>query len=94
MTIGESLKNAISNAFKDTIFRERTASHISQTFATKVSGSDNVTILPFIPNITIEKVDDTHDKVNLCFSDMVVEGVITWKPSSVRSGNFVFIKIE
>lgn len=93
MTIKNAFKQAIKNAFIHSIFLKRDKETILNTLNTKVHGSNNVSIMPHIPSIEVEKVDDTHDKVTFIYDDYSFVGIITWKPCA-NGMNFVFINIE
>lgn len=93
MSIAEAFKQAIKNAFIHSIFLKRDKESILKTLSTKVHGSANVSIVPPIPSIEVERVDDTHDKVTFNYDDYTFVGVITWKPC-VNGMNFVFMNIE
>ena len=93
MSIAEAFKQTIKNAFIHSIFLKRDKETILKTLNTKVHGSANVGIMPPIPSIEVEKVDDTHDKVTFSYDDYTFVGVITWKPCS-NGMNFVFMNIE
>ena len=94
MTIGESIKQGISTAFKNIVFKERTKEYISKTLNTKVEGSVNISIMPPMPIIKVEKMDELRDKVTICYDDTNIEGVITWRPSVTHPNAFVFVKYE
>jgi hypothetical protein len=89
MNIGESYKISINKVFKNTIFKGRGHKDILETLATKVHGSDNVTIIPPFQFLKVEAVDDTHDSVSIIFDDYSIDGIITWIP--IPNG-FVFVK--
>ena len=91
MKISESIKRAINNAFVNTIFPNREEKAIHSTLKTKVHGSDNVGIIPTIPNIKVETIDETHDKLTLIYEDYRIEGVVTWRPTK---SSYVFVKYE
>ena len=91
MTIGDSFKRAVNIAFEYTIFFKRDEEFIANTLNMKFKHSDSMTILPHIPCIKVETIDETHDKVTLAFDDYQIDGVITWKPIKT---NFVFVKFE
>lgn len=93
MTIAEAFKQTIKNAFIHSIFLERDKESILKTISTKVHGSANVSIIPPIQDIEVEKIDDTHDKVTFNYDDYTFVGVITWKPC-VNGMNFVFMNFE
>ena len=93
MTIAEAFKQAIKNAFIHTVFLKRDKEFIIKTFNTKVHGSNNVSVIPYIQNIEVEKIDDTHDKVTFVYDDYTFVGVITWKLCA-NGMNFVFMDIE
>ena len=93
MSIAEAFKQSINNAFIHTIFLYLDKWSILKTFNVKVHGSANVTIIPPIQNIKIERIDETHDKVTFIYDDYTFVGVITWKPC-VNGMNFVFMNIE
>lgn len=91
MTIAESYKAAIQNAFKNVIFKCRTQSCVETTLRTKIYGSETLTIIPPIQVVEFEKVDDYHDKVTFTFDDYSFSGIITWRFSAK---GFVFDGIE
>ena len=93
MLISEAFKQAIKNAFIYSIFLKRDKESILKTLNKKVHGSDSISIVPPIPSIEVEKVDDTHDKVTFAYDDYTFVGVITWKPCA-NGTNFVFLNIE
>lgn len=93
MTIKNAFKQAIKNAFIHSIFLKRDKETILNTLNTKVHGSNNVSIMPHIPSIEVERVDDTHDKVTFIYDDYSFVGIITWKPCA-NGMNFVFLNIE
>lgn len=95
MSIAEAFKQTIKNAFIHSVFLKRDKEYIIEVLNTKVHGSDNVSILPPIPSIEVERVDDTHDKVTFSYDDYAFVGVITWKVTICDdSMNFVFMNIE
>lgn len=94
MTIAESVKQAITTAFKNIVFKERSQKYISDTLNAKVAGSANVSIMLPMPDVKVEKLDETHDKVTICYDDANIEGIITWRPSKIRPGFYVFISYE
>ena len=93
MSIAEAFKQAIKNAFIHSIFLKRDKEFILKTLRAKVHGSANVSIVPPIPSIEVERVDDTHDKVTFGYDDYAFDCVITWKPCT-NGVNFVFMDIE
>jgi hypothetical protein len=93
MTIEDSFKTAINNAFVNTIFVNRNSELILNILSTKVYGSNNISIVPPIPYLEVNKLDDTHDKVWIKFDDYSFEGIIHWKPCANKQ-NYVFIRIE
>lgn len=92
MTIGDSFKAAINNAFVYTIFRGRKSEVILKTLKTKIHGA-NTCILPPMQGFKVERIDETHDKVTFAFDDYHFDGIITWKPCADQI-NFVFVGIE
>ena len=94
MTIGQSIKIAINAAFVNTTFRGRDAITIRNTLNTKVHGSDNMLVIMPVPDVKVEKLDDTHDKITLIYDDVQIEGVITWIASKLMGNCFVFVKLE
>lgn len=93
MTIGNSFKKAINNAFMHVVFKGRDKETILKTLATKVHGSGNVSIIPSVECIKVERLDDLHDKVTIGFDDYEIQGVITWRPCE-KGDNVVFIGYE
>lgn len=93
MSIAEAFKQTIKNAFIHSIFLKRDKEFIIKTLNTKVHGSNNVSIIPPIQKVEVEKIDDTHDKVTFIYDDYTFVGVITWKPCA-NGMNFVFMNIE
>lgn len=93
MTIADSFKDAINNAFAGTIFVNRNSELILNVLNTKVHGSNNVSIIPPIPYLEVNKLDDTHDKVWIKFDDYSFEGIIHWRPCTNKK-HYVFICIE
>lgn len=93
MSIAEAFKQAIKNAFFHSVFLKRDKEFILKTLNTKIHGSANVSIMPPISSIEVERVDDTHDKVTFIYDDYTFVGIITWKPCA-NGMNFVFINIE
>lgn len=93
MKISDSYKVAINNAFRRCIFYSREKENVLNILHTLVHGSSNVTIIPPIQGLELEKIDDTHDKATFIFDDYTFVGIITWKLSS-NGKNIVFIKIE
>lgn len=93
MSIAEAFNQSIKNAFIHSIFLKRDKEFILKTLNTKVHGSANVSIVPPITSIEVERVDDTHDKVTFVYDDYTFVGVITWKPCA-NGMNFVFMNIE
>lgn len=93
MSIAEAFKQAIKNAFIHSVFLKRDKEFILKTLSTKIHGSVNVSIMPPISSIEVERVDDTHDKVTFIYNDYTFVGIITWKPCA-NGMNFVFINIE
>ena len=93
MSIAEAFKQTIKNVFIHSIFLKRDKEFILKTLNTKVHGSNNINIVPPIPSIEVERVDDTHDKVTFGYDDYAFVGVITWKPCA-NGINFVFMNIE
>lgn len=91
MTIGASFKRAINNAFIHTIFRSKDENVIKDTLNTKVNGSAHVSLLPTIPKVEVEQIDDKHTALLLCFDDYTIKGVVTWKPTA---NGFVFMGYE
>lgn len=47
-----------------------------------------------LPQFCIERVDETHDKLILNYTDFEVNAIITWKNSVHRSGNIILQNIE
>lgn len=95
MTIAESFKIAINDTFLHTVFQSRDAKTIFETITKNVHGSNNMRVIPPIPKIEVENIDQTHDKLTLCFDDVKVEGIVTWKVATAPfNGRFVFIKYE
>lgn len=93
MTIAESYKQVINNAFANTIFLKRDNNVILKTLLSKVRGSDSISIIPPTQKVKIENIDDTHDRVTFEFDDYAFDGVITWKIRNDKM-NIVFINIE
>ena len=90
MTIRESFRRHITNAFVHTVFTDKTPEVILKTLQTKVKGSDTITLVMEIDEILVEKIDETHDKVIIVFDDMEIEGVFTWRKATVTDG-FIFL---
>lgn len=93
-TIGQNYKEAINNDFKHSVIK-RDAESILNALNIGVKGSDNVTILPKVEKVELEKIDDLHDKLSLFWADYKTEGVVTWKLSDSKMVNaMVFCGIE
>lgn len=92
MTIGASFKKAINNAFVHTIFKDdKDENTILNTLNTKVCGSAHVSLLPTIPKVEVEPIDDNHTALSLCYDDYTIKGIVSWK----RTANgFVFMSYE
>ena len=88
MTIGESFKTAINNAFRYTLFKKRDIDYFYDMFSTNIHGT-NFTLIPPISKIKVKKIDEEHDELNLCYDDITISGVITWKKSN--DDGFIFI---
>ena len=93
MTIVDSFKESINNAFKFTTFWARDKVTIKTTLNKTARHSDNVSLVPKIERLEVERIDDAHDKLTIIYDDVSFSGVITWKPSS-NGRNFVFLGIE
>ena len=93
MSIAEAFKQAIKDAFMHSIFLKRDKEFIIKTLSAKAYRSNNVSLIPPIQKVEIEKIDDTHDKVTFDYDDYTFVGVITWKPCA-NGMNFVFMNIE
>lgn len=93
MTIGDSVKKVINNAFVNTIFMERTPKALHEAFSKNVDGSNNISILPSINNMYLEYIDENHDKVAFLYDDYVFDGIITWRKST-NNLNYVFQSIK
>ena len=93
-TIGESLKKAINFNFRYTLI-ERSKDGIISALNVGVKGSNNMCVLPNIEYASLERIDDTHDKLLLSWSDYQTEGIVTWKPSTNKATkSMVFYGIE
>ena len=91
MTIGASFKRAINTSFIHTIFRSKDENVIKDTLNTKVNGSANVSLLPTIPKVEVEQIDDKRTALTLVYDDYAIKGVVTWKPTA---NGFVFMSYE
>jgi DNA-binding Xre family transcriptional regulator len=93
-TIGTNYKEAMNNNFRYTLI-ERDVEGIAKTLNTSVKGSNNMSILPKVEKIELERIDDLHDKLSLSWSDYTIEGVVTWKVSDNKLQKaMVFYGIE
>lgn len=94
MTIAESIKQAITNNLKHTIFFERGGEYVTELCNKQIKGSDTMVFLPPMPKVETETIDDTHDKWKIVYEDATIEGIATWRPSKVKTNQFVFCGIE
>ena len=94
MTIKESIKAAISSVYKHSVFRERSAEYITGLCNSRHKGSDTMSFLPPIPKIEVTGIDDKHDQWTLVFDDLTIDYIVTWRPSTVKPGQFVLEMIE
>ena len=93
-TIGENYKKAINGNFLHNLI-ERSADGIANALNVNVKGSENMSVLPSVEGVNLERLDDTHDKVTLVWADYKVEGVVSWKPSANKLQKaMVFYGIE
>ena len=90
MKIGESIVNSINNGFRNCKFSGRDAENIKNTLNIPVHGSDTIHLIPHVPEVKVENVDDLHDKLSLLYDDYKVEGVVTWRKSQ-NEKQFVFV---
>jgi hypothetical protein len=91
MTIGVSFKRAINTGFIHTIFRSKDENVIKNTLNTKINGSAKVSLLPTIPKVEVEQIDDNHTALTLVYDDYAIKGIVTWKPTA---NGFVFMSYE
>ena len=79
--IGDTIVDAINRNFVHNIFMSRDAECIKNTLNIKVKGSDSIHMMPYVPEVKVERIDDLHDKLSLLYDDYKVEGVVTWRES-------------
>ena len=94
MTFKESILIAIKHVFIHTAFRSRSAEYVLETYNMKHKGSDTMGFLPPVPKIEVTTLDEQHDQWSLVYDDLTIEYIVTWRPSTVKPGQFVMEKIE
>lgn len=93
-TIGLSFKNSINCNFKCTLM-VRTPEGVMKTLNRPIKGSDNMSIIPKVSGVELDRIDDSHDRLRLRWEDYTVEGVAEWKPSSNKLEKaMVFVGIQ
>ena len=93
-TIGDNYKKAINSNFLHNLI-ERSADGIANALNINVRGSENMSALPNVEGVKLEKIDEIHDKLTLLWADYKVEGVVSWKPSANKlQKSMVFYGIE
>lgn len=91
MTIVESYKEQISKAFQFILFKKRNIEYLYEMLSASIHGT-NFSLLPPLPpisNVKVEEIDEEHDKLSLCFDDITISGVITWKKTN--DNGFIFM---
>lgn len=94
MTIGESIKQAITRNFANTIFFNRSGEYVAELCNKRIKGSDTMVFLPPIPKVEVETIDEVHDKWKIVYDDTTIEGIVTWRASKIKQDKFVFVGIE
>lgn len=94
MKITESFATAIGQVFAHTTFVNRTEEVVMGMCHKSFKGSDTMALLPPIPKLEVRMIDDTHDVWRIVFEDITLEYVVTWTPSTILKGQFVFTNIE
>ena len=94
MTIKESIKIAILSVFKHTLFRSRSAEYVMEVFAMKHKGSATMGFLLPIPKVEVTTIDNLHDKWTLVYDDLTIDYIVTWRPSKIKTEQYVMEKIE
>lgn len=89
-TIGNNFKQAINDNFRYHLM-ERTAKGVADIMFGNIRTTATMHLLPKAESITLDKIDDLHDKIVLGWADYSIEGVLTWKPSNNK---MVFCGIE
>lgn len=87
MTIEQSLKETINNAFKHTQFIDRTQEAVEKMLRTKVHGSDTVTLFP-----TFDKLETiTEHTWKIHFGNFTLDCKASWKKTDTH---WVFTGVE
>lgn len=94
MTFKESILIVIKNVFIHTSFRNRSAEYVMEVFAMKQKGSDTMGLLPPVPKVEVTTIDEQHDQWSLVYDDLTIEYIVTWRPSTVKPGQFVLENIH
>lgn len=92
-TIVEAIKEQVCAGFRHTIFPQRSAECISSILTMPVHGSDTLRVIPKPTSITIERVDETSDKVNLLYNDLGCHYVFHWRECDFPKG-WLLDKVE
>ena len=94
MGIKECVKTAITRAFKNNVFRERSSEYITESLNSKYKGSSTMGIILPIPNVEVTNIDAQHDQWILVFDDLKIEAIVTWRSSVTKEGQFVLTDIQ
>jgi hypothetical protein len=73
--------NAFNNAFKNCIFINR--ENASKTIVERIDEDDVFAEKPI--KVNMERIDDTHDRLSLTFSNGELDGILTWRKT--KEGN-------
>ena len=93
-TIGSAYKKALNNNFQFSLI-ERDEKGFLTALNMSPNKCVNMNIMPRVERIELKRIDEFHDSVRLYWSDYIIEGVVTWKPSSNKlNKTMVFYGIE
>lgn len=72
--------NAIKNGFDNCVFVNKDIDKVIKTLTERISEHDVFTDNP--QDIKMSRIDDTHDRLSLTFSNGTLDGIVTWTKTS------------
>ncbi len=93
MTIRQAFIETLNNNFAF-VRMQRNANALCEVLNAKVKNSNTMRMLPIIEKVELETIDDSHDKLSICYDDYTIEGIVTWKSSTNFENAFIFMNVE
>lgn len=89
MKIGDSIKQGITNIFRNVLFVDRVEEGVNKTLNEKIKDSDTMRLIPPVPYIKVENINELTDKWVMEFEDAVVECIVTWRKAKYVQGGYI-----